>query len=118
MEDKMTEKECQKALREWNAIFDAITEMVFVQTKDNVIVRANKAFADRFHKKPEELIGHKCYEVLHKLNMPWPGCPLEKTKIDNKPHTEEVDDPNIGRCLLVTTSPIFDEKGEFYGCGW
>lgn len=113
--NKKIEEELRDALREWDIIFNSITDLIFVQAKDNTIIKANKAFVEAFHKRPEELIGRKCYEVLHKLGAPWPGCPLEKTKIDKKPHTEEVDDLNIGRCLLITTSPILDQKGELTG---
>jgi light-regulated signal transduction histidine kinase (bacteriophytochrome) len=51
--------------------------------------------------------------LLHKSDNPWPNCPFEETKKDNKSHTREINDPHIGVPLLVTTSPIFDDNGEF-----
>ena len=65
--------------------------------------------------KPKDLIGKKCYEVLHKSNKPWPNCPFECTKNDKKSHLEEVDDKNVGIPILVSVSPVFDDKGEVSG---
>ena len=101
--------------REWERTFDAIKDFIFIQDKDFTIIKANKAFVDLIGKKPEEIIGKKCYEVVHKRNSPWPSCPFECTKKDNLDHSEEVDDDEVGRPLLITTSPIFDDKGELIG---
>jgi len=98
--------------REWQRTFDAIAGLVFIQDKDFKIIKANKVFCDALKLKPEQVIGKKCYKVLHKSDKPWPECPFEKTLKDKNPHIEEVDDPGIGIPLLVSTSPIFDEKGE------
>lgn len=96
-------------------VFNAMDDLIFVIDKNNIIIKANDACAKFFHTKKEDIIGKRCYDLVHKLNHPWPGCPYEKTKLDKKPHTEEVDDPNIGMPLLITTSPIFDDKGVMIG---
>lgn len=101
--------------RLWNITFDAIPDMVFIQDKDFIITKVNKSLCEALGKKPEEILGRKCYEILHKKDIPWQSCPFEKTRQDLKVHTDEVDDSNVGIPLLVTTSPIFDEKGEFAG---
>jgi len=101
--------------KEWSKTFDAITDFVFIQDKDFKFVKVNKTFCDALKKKPEDLIGKKCYEILHKSDKPWPNCPFAKTLKDKRPHTEEVNDPNIGVPLLISTSPLFDKKGEVTG---
>lgn len=107
--------ELKMSFLEWERTFNSISDLIFIQGPDNTVLRVNKAFAD-FMKKPEkDIVGKKCYQLLHKTDKPWPDCPMEKTKIDRKPHAEEVNDPNIGIPLFVTTSPIFDEKGNFIG---
>lgn len=107
--------ELEKANKELENIFDAVGDLVFVINKDSVITRVNNACASFFNAKPQDIIGKKCHELVYKLNKPWPGCPFEKTKQDKKPHTEEVDDPNIGVTLLVTISPMFSDNGEMIG---
>ena len=42
-------------------------------------------------------------------------CPFEQTLRDSKTHTVEIDEPELGLPLLVTTSPIFDDTGELIG---
>jgi len=105
----------RKQVEELERVFDSISDLIFIQDKDHTITKVNAAFAKALNAKPENLIGKKCYELLHKSDKPWPECPLEKTKLDQRPHTEEVNDPNIGIQLLVTTSPIFNDKKELVG---
>ena len=62
------------------------------------------------------MIGKHCYEVVHGTNEPWPNCPAEKTLETRQTVTVEINDPNIGLPLLVTTSPILDERGELVQC--
>lgn len=112
---KKHEEEVKKADIEWKKTFDSIADLIFIQDKDFVITRANKAFAEALKMRPEEIIGKKCYELLHKSNAPWEHCPFEKTRQDHKIHIEEIDDPNIGMPLWVTTSPIFDSENQFCG---
>lgn len=107
--------EIKKAVHNWDNTFNAMSDLVLIQDKDFNITKVNKALADALKRKPEEIVGKKCYEVLHNKNEPWPQCPLEMTKSDFQSHTEEVDDPNIGIPLLVTSSPMFNDKGEFIG---
>jgi len=102
-------------IKEWWRTFDAISDLVFIQDKDSTITKANKAFLDSVGLKREDVIGKKCYEVFHNRDAPWPSCPFEKSRLYKKPHSEEVDDPHIGFPLLISTSPILDDDGEFVG---
>ena len=109
---KDQEREAQSKADEIHAILDGIGDLLFVMDKNRVITRVNKATCDAFKKKPEEMIGKHCFEIVHGTNCPWHNCPATKTFETKQVVTEEVYDPNLGIPLLVTTSPIFDEKGE------
>jgi PAS domain S-box-containing protein len=111
-ERKQAEEEIRRAGEEWRNTFDSILDFVSVHDKDFKIVKANKALADFLGVKPIELIGKHCYEVFHGTKEPWPNCPHTKTLKSGKAMSEEVDDPNIGVPLQVTTSPILDENNE------
>ena len=111
----MVEDKREEPLENWDAIFDSIKDPVFIIDNSSTIRKANRVFVELIGKKKEDVVGKKCYELLHKLNHPWPECPFEETKIDNKAHAKEVNDPNIGIPLLVTTSPIFDKAGQVVG---
>ena len=112
---RQAEETIKQTAEEWAVTFDSITGLVSVHDKDFRFVRVNKAFADFFKMKPEELIGKHCYEVLHGANEPAPYCPHKKTLADGKPHRAESFEPHLGIHLEITASPIFDEKGEVVG---
>ncbi len=84
--------------------------------KNRIITRVNKSTCDALKKKPEDLIGKHCYEVVHGTNEPWPNCPAGKTFETKQTVTAEINDRNIGLPLLITTSPILDAKGELIQC--
>lgn len=114
-EYREAQEEIKHVAAGWKRTFEGITDLIFIQDNQHTILEVNTAFAEALKSSPEDIIGLKCYELLHKMDKPWPGCPFEMTKKDKKAHVEEVDDPEIGTPLLVTTSPIFDENGELFG---
>jgi len=109
------EDEIKHAAQEWLRTFDSITDFIFIQDKEYTITKVNSAFARLLKRDPDDIIGKKCYEVLHGKNEPWPECPFEVTRKTHKSHTVVVEDPRIGVPLIVTTSPLFDTHGEFVG---
>jgi PAS domain S-box-containing protein len=115
-ECKNIAKEKTKESNEVNKILDGIGDLLFVMDRNQVITRVNKSTCDALKKKPEELIGKHCYEVVHGTNKPWLNCPAGKTFKTKQTFTAEINDPNIGVPLLITTSPILDEKGELIQC--
>ena len=100
---------------EWQMTIDAMPEAVFVIDKNHVILKANANFIKMLRLKEGDVIGRKCYEVLHKLKKPWPSCPAERAMVIKDKQVVEIDDPAIGIPLLVTVSPIFDKNGEYRG---
>ena len=111
-EHKQAEDKIRRAAEEWRATFDSITDLVSIQDKDYKLIRVNKAFAGAFKMEPKELIGKTCYEVVHGTNEPVPNCPHKVTIKTKKPATAEYFEPHLGIYLEVSTSPIFNEKGE------
>ena len=114
-EHKKAEKTITRAVEEWEKTFNAISDLIFIVDNDNVILKVNNAFAQILEMKPEEIVGNKCYELLHKRNAPWPKCPLEQTKKDGLYHVVEVNDPVISIPLLISTSPVVNSNGELIG---
>jgi PAS domain S-box-containing protein len=107
--------ELEKANRELSDVFNAMGNLIFVVDKDNVIVRVNDACASFLKSNPKDIIGRKCYEIMHGLSAPLTNCPMELTKRDGIPHIEEVNDPHIGVPLLVASSPIFVKDHRMVG---
>ncbi len=100
---------------DWERTFDAITELVMLLDKEHRIVRINKAAADALRTVKENVLGRKCYEVVHLTHRPVTGCPLQKTMRDRIPHSQEIEETNLGGTFICSTSPILDRKGEILG---
>jgi PAS domain S-box-containing protein len=92
----------------WKNIFDAIPDSVVVLDLDYKIIKANKTTAELFGTTPEEIIGRRCYEVFHGSNAPVVGCPRSKLLQTQRTVSEEIYDPQKGRYLSITDSPIFE----------
>ena len=73
-ERKKMEVNLQQATEEWERTFNAISDLVFIQDKDFIITKVNKAFVDVLKMKPEDIIGKKCYQIFHHRDTPWLGC--------------------------------------------
>lgn len=67
---KSAQPESYHASGHWEATFDAITDLVSIIDTDFRLVKVNKAFADTVGMTPQELIGRKCYEVVHNSGEP------------------------------------------------
>ncbi|MCX5716626.1 MAG: PAS domain S-box protein [Candidatus Omnitrophica bacterium] len=113
--DKQASQKIKELADAWDRTFNAISDVIFIIDADHNITKANNAAYAMLGAEPGSLIGKKCFEVMHKLDKPWPGCPMEKVNTDKQPHVEEIDDPAIGVPLLVSTFPLFNEKGEYTG---
>jgi PAS domain S-box-containing protein/diguanylate cyclase (GGDEF)-like protein len=113
--EKQAEEALARANQQWQDTFNSISDFVFILDSESRILNVNQAFLRVMKLSRQEVIGKKCYEIVHKTREPWPNCPHQKTVQDLKAHTEKVDDPGLGLPLLVSTSPIVDEKGELYG---
>jgi PAS domain S-box-containing protein len=114
-ERKKAEQKLTRAAEEWASTFDSITDLVSIHDKDCRYVRVNKAFADAFGMKAEEIVGKTCYEIVHGTTEPRPDCPHRKACESRKPHTVEFFEDRLRIYLEVSASPVFDEKGEVVG---
>ena len=115
-ERKKAEEQIGRAAEEWKKTFDAISDSVFVLDKEHRFTNANKALCDFLRKEPKELIGKRCFEVLHGADEALLDCPCEKAKVTRKPEAIEKVDPYSRLWFLLSVWPLFDENGEYAGC--
>ena len=112
---KLAEEKIKRAAQEWRTTFDSITDMISIHDKNFKILRVNQALAKAFKIEPRELIGKTCYEVFHNTKQPCPNCPHSWSLRTNKPAKLELFEPHLGIHLGISTSPVFDDKGEVIG---
>jgi PAS domain S-box-containing protein len=101
-----------RAKREWEEIFDAITEGIFMLDEDFNVLRVNIAFAKMLGTTPAKLIGQKCYRVLHRRDEPPDYCPKLEAIWAAEPYTIEVREPALERDLLLSIYPLRNAEGD------
>ena len=115
LERKRTEQALIRAKEDWENTFDAITDLVMLLDNDHRIVRVNKAAAEALAATKEDLIGRKCYEIIHETSSPIKQCPLTVTINKMRPHTREITIPMIGGTFICATAPMIDGEGKIVG---
>jgi PAS domain S-box-containing protein len=86
--------------------------MVSVVDSDFKLKTVNKAFADVFGKKPEELVGKRCCELVHGTKEPPENCPMRKTLATKKTASIEIYYEALRKHLEISTCPVLGDNGE------
>lgn len=112
---RRSEERLRQASREWEDTFNSISDPISIHDEHFRIVKANRAFTKVLGMEPEEFIGKKCHEVIHKSEKPWFNCPHKQCLSRGKPVTAEFLEQGLGKYLLVSCSPISDCQQQFNG---
>jgi two-component system NtrC family sensor kinase len=107
-------KEAQRppgAEDQWKEAFDAVPDPIAIVDKDFRIIKHNIALAKVTGSNSQDVTGRFCYEVMRCDNYMMANCPHEMLLQDRAEHIEEIHSPALGLDLLVSASPIYDEKG-------
>lgn len=97
--------------REWERTFDALPDLISIMDTDRTILRCNKAMAARCGLSVEELIGKKCYELVHGFNAAPACCPGFELLESGAMHATEIEEKRLGGSFDVTVSPLTNEDG-------
>ncbi len=100
-----------KADQEWQETFDAISDLVMVLDNQYRIHRANKAMVKALGLKEEEVIGRRCFELVHGTELPPDSCPYLLLIADGKEHAAEIMEPRLGGTYEVRISPLAAKDG-------
>ena len=109
-ERKRAEKELFSAVQRWQSTFDAITDIVTVISPSHEFIEINQIGCDILGKKKEDLIGKKCYELVHGLDEPLEDCPCDRAILTKK--VEYGETKENGRHYSINAWPILDENDE------
>jgi len=90
---------------EVQGLLNALPFYIILVDAEHHIVLANKAVSAALGVDPEHIIGGYCPKVVHGLDRPFPGCPLEEAV--EKGHAIERDlfDPHSGRWMRSAVYP-------------
>ncbi len=104
-----------RANRYWLKIFDGIPDAISIMDKEYLIQRANKTMAHKLGIAPENLIGKRCYELVHNASEPPEFCPLSKLFKDGQEHSVKVYEQNMDGHYMVSVAPLIDEDMRLIG---
>jgi PAS domain S-box-containing protein len=110
---KRAEEALSDSVWQWQATFDAISDGICMLDDEGIISRCNRAFLSLFGKDSREVVGKKCFEVVHQSSGPPDFCPVAKMKESGGRETAEY--PVGSRWFRVIADPIFDENGRATG---
>ncbi len=100
----------------WQSTFDALPDLIALINKEHRIICTNQAMADRLQCSAEDLQGRFCFEVVHGLAHPPEFCPHLKTLSTYRTESAELYEQQLNGYFNVSTTPMFDEKGQLSGC--
>jgi PAS domain S-box-containing protein len=104
----------KKSEIEKSTILETLSEAVYFYGRDLRIKWANKSACKQNGMKPEEIIGHYCYEVFHSKTEVCEDCPVVKVLQTGKMEETELPDKR-GHVWLSIVSPVFSEEGTVTG---
>ena len=100
----------QEAKKEWEATFDAIEDAIFLVDETFTIQRANKGLAKLLGKDLTDIIGQRCYKLLHGIDRVPKFCPRPLVVKNRHSYTGEVWEPHLNRHLRIYYYPIISGK--------
>jgi two-component system CheB/CheR fusion protein len=100
---------------EWERTFDAVPDLIAILDPQHRVLRVNRAFAERLGRRPEEVVGMMCYELVHGAQAPPVLCPHARLLDDGQEHVAEIHDERLAGTFLVSVSPLRDARGELSG---
>lgn len=105
---KIAETKLVDSATQWQTTFDTVQEGICLIDNNQQIVRCNKVMYEQFPNSGDNMIGKKCWEVIHQTTALLPECPIIKMK---KTLQRESVEQKIGdRWFDITVDPIFDSN--------
>ncbi|HJW71210.1 MAG TPA: PAS domain S-box protein, partial [Geothrix sp.] len=110
---KQNEVALSKAAREWTAVLDASSDVIYLLGLDRRIIRANRAFFHATGSSPATAIGMPIDELMHPQGEAVP-CPVCRAQVEQRDlrMIMEPEDPNnpVGLPLEITLKVIRDRE--------
>ncbi|OPY37172.1 MAG: sensory histidine kinase AtoS [Methanoregula sp. PtaU1.Bin051] len=103
------------AKEEWERTFDAVPDLIALIDTHHRIFRVNRAMAESLGLSPHEVIGKRCYEIVHRTHAPPAFCPHALLLKDGMEHSSEIHEDHLGGDFMVTSSPLRNANGRLIG---
>jgi len=102
------------ALLDISNLLDALPFYVLIVDEHHNILHANEAVRKHLGVNPEDIVGGYCPKVIHGLDEPFYGCPLEEAVELGHAVEREVFDADTERwvCSSIYPTKVFTEEGD------
>jgi len=113
---KQTETALLQAKKDWEDVFDSVTDAITIHDSEYNIIRSNKA-GQALLKLPEmeKQINMKCFSFFHGTNAPPVNCPSCNCWKSGLPGVFELFEPNLNREIEIRAIPIIDSSNKIAG---
>ena len=95
--------------KEFYSAFNAMKSAVWIIDKNHCILKANSAAEGLFNQSRGDIIGKKCWDIVHGIDGPIPACPLDKAAQSLQQESIELQIKD--RWFEVSVDPVLDSKG-------
>jgi PAS domain S-box-containing protein len=95
--------------REWQNMFDAVEDSVWMLDMERHVIRANRASRKLFGRPGHDVVGLHCCLATHKQDLRCPECPFETMLTSRKRASIQLSLDSTW--YEVSVDPIFDEQG-------
>lgn len=107
------EREARQLATHWQSTFDVFGDAILLTDANFTILQCNRTAGEVFQLEPAEMLGKKCYQVVHVSDQPASFCPLER--VCQSQRREILTFQHTGRWLEVRVDPILAAEGNFLG---
>jgi len=104
-------KKLEHSIEEWRATFDSMPYGVMLIDPIFNIIKANEYIARLSGFTVKDVIGHKCYELIHGSDKPIECCPLLKSSEVSGTETYEYYEARFNKYFMGHLTPILDKEG-------
>ncbi|MFZ4857527.1 MAG: response regulator [Desulfuromonadaceae bacterium] len=108
---RLADKAVIRAKKDWERTFDAVPDLITTIDINHTITRVNRAMADRCGLTADEIVGRKCYDVVHESDAVRCCCPAIDMMQDGRVHTVNIKENTLNGFFEVTVSPLFNDQG-------
>ncbi len=96
---------------DWQCTFNAMNAAVWIIDNDHFVVRSNIAAENLFNLSTNEIIGKRCWEIVHGTKEPVAHSPIFSTRKTLKRESMQLQ--TAGRWFEVIVDPILESKGAY-----
>lgn len=109
---KKMEEALNKAIKNWQDTFTAISDGVWILDGEGRIKQSNGVLEKRLRINTGDVVGRYCFDITHRSSGNIAGSSFIRMKKTGRREEEELEDKERGLWFHITVDPIYDDSGE------